>query len=61
MKAPQHAVITGASAGIGRATALYFAKKGTKVTLIARSEEGLKSAADEIKPFGGQVHCKLEL
>lgn len=46
-------VITGASAGVGRAAALAFAKKGDRVGLIARSMEGLKDAGDEIAAAGG--------
>ncbi len=46
-------VITGASAGVGRAAALAFAKQGDRVGLIARSMDGLKSASDEIAAAGG--------
>ncbi|HLI18928.1 MAG TPA: SDR family oxidoreductase [Rhodanobacteraceae bacterium] len=49
----QVVVITGASAGVGRATALAFAREGAKVALIARGEEGLQSARDEIENAGG--------
>ena len=41
-------VVTGASAGVGRATARAFAQRGYRVALIARGEEGLQVAADEI-------------
>src|SRR4029079_965068 len=37
-------VITGASAGIGRATAQAFAKRGAKIALIARGRGGLEAA-----------------
>ncbi len=41
-------IITGASSGIGEATALLLAKHGAKVTLAARRESRLKSLADKI-------------
>lgn len=41
-------VVTGASAGIGRHTALAFAEHGAKVVLVARREEKLNAVADEI-------------
>ena len=40
--------ITGAASGIGKATALYFAKKGWNVGLFDINEEGLKEVANEI-------------
>ncbi|MES2137887.1 MAG: SDR family oxidoreductase [Pseudomonadota bacterium] len=46
-------VITGASAGIGRATACEFAKRGCSVALLARGQEGLKAAAREVEQLGG--------
>lgn len=48
-------VITGASAGVGRATALAFAKAGARVALIARGEEGLQSAQRDIELAGGEA------
>ncbi|EOE7356153.1 TPA: SDR family oxidoreductase [Enterobacter hormaechei] len=48
-------VITGASAGIGEATAKLLASKGAKVVLGARREEKLKRIEDEIKQAGGQA------
>ncbi|HEX6357625.1 SDR family oxidoreductase [Actinophytocola sp.] len=41
-------VVTGASAGVGRAVARMFAERGDRVALIARGEAGLASAAEEI-------------
>ena len=46
-------VVTGASGGIGRATARAFAARGDTVALLARGEGGLKAAGDEIRAAGG--------
>lgn len=46
-------IITGASSGIGRATALRLAKCGAKVVLLARREDELKIVAREIAEEGG--------
>jgi NAD(P)-dependent dehydrogenase (short-subunit alcohol dehydrogenase family) len=55
-------VITGATAGVGRATALAFAKRGAKVGLIARGEEGLESTRREIELAGGEaVVCSADV
>jgi len=48
-------VVTGASAGVGRATAQAFAKRGDTVALLARGEDGLAGAAEEVKSFGGRA------
>ncbi|SJM29868.1 SDR family oxidoreductase [Mesorhizobium delmotii] len=48
-------IITGASSGIGEATAKLLASKGAKVVLGARREEKLKQIADEIGKVGGQA------
>jgi NADP-dependent 3-hydroxy acid dehydrogenase YdfG len=53
MTAPQVVVITGASAGIGRATARQFGAKGARVGLLARGQAGLHAAAEEIDNAGG--------
>lgn len=44
-------VITGASSGIGRATALEFAREGAKTVLVSRSREKLERVAEEIRRF----------
>ncbi|NQY80787.1 MAG: SDR family oxidoreductase [Candidatus Caenarcaniphilales bacterium] len=48
-------VITGASSGLGEATARYLATLGAKVTLGARREEKLKAIANDIKANGGEA------
>ena len=48
-------VITGASAGIGRATALAFARRGSRVALLARGTEGLEGARKDVEAQGGQA------
>jgi NADP-dependent 3-hydroxy acid dehydrogenase YdfG len=48
-------IITGASSGIGEATAKLLASKGAKVVLGARRENQLKQLVDEIKSAGGQA------
>jgi NAD(P)-dependent dehydrogenase (short-subunit alcohol dehydrogenase family) len=48
-------VITGASAGVGRATARRFAAAGDHVALLARGEEGLAAAAHEVEAAGGRA------
>ncbi|MFH7340232.1 SDR family oxidoreductase [Streptomyces sp. KHY 26] len=47
-------VITGASAGIGRATARRYGRRGANVVLVARGEGGLRAAADEVTALGGR-------
>jgi NADP-dependent 3-hydroxy acid dehydrogenase YdfG len=48
-------VITGASAGVGRATALAFARRGWNVGLLARDPTGLESAGNEVDQAGGHA------
>jgi short-subunit dehydrogenase len=47
--------ITGASAGVGRATVRAFAQQGWSVGLLARGEDGLLAAASEAKQLGGRA------
>ena len=51
----QVVVVVGASSGIGRETALQFARRGAKVVVSARSESGLASLVDEIKCESGEA------
>jgi short-subunit dehydrogenase len=46
-------VVTGASAGLGRAIACQFAKRGAQVALLARGKAGLEAAAKEVEDAGG--------
>jgi NAD(P)-dependent dehydrogenase (short-subunit alcohol dehydrogenase family) len=48
-------VITGASAGLGRATARLFGERGAWVGLVARGVEGLEAARREIEEAGGRA------
>ena len=45
--------ITGASAGVGRATVRSFAERGATIGLLARGEDGLKAARREVEAAGG--------
>ncbi|HEX4224114.1 MAG TPA: SDR family oxidoreductase, partial [Pseudonocardiaceae bacterium] len=46
-------VVTGASGGIGRATAIAFGRRGAQVALLARGESGLDAAAADVREAGG--------
>jgi NAD(P)-dependent dehydrogenase (short-subunit alcohol dehydrogenase family) len=48
-------VVTGASAGVGRAVARAFGKRKAKVGLIARGVDGLEAAKREIESYGGEA------
>ena len=48
-------VVTGASAGVGRAIAREFARHGAKVGLLARSQDGLDGAARDVERLGGRA------
>ncbi|MGN6268536.1 MAG: SDR family oxidoreductase [Sphingomonas sp.] len=52
---PPVVVITGASAGVGRAVVREFARDKAKIALIARGLDGLKGAAEEVRAAGGEA------
>ncbi|NDL55891.1 SDR family oxidoreductase [Phytoactinopolyspora mesophila] len=52
---PKTVVVTGASAGIGRATAHLFGARGDRVALLARGRGGLRAAADDVVAAGGKA------
>jgi NAD(P)-dependent dehydrogenase (short-subunit alcohol dehydrogenase family) len=49
------AVVTGASAGIGRAVAREFARHGWRVALLARGTDGLEGARSDVERLGGEA------
>ncbi len=55
MDKPQTVVITGASAGVGRAAARAFAKEGARIGLIARGKERLEETRKEVDKIGGKA------
>ena len=48
-------VITGASAGVGRAAAREFARRGARIGLLARGRDRLRAAAEEVEQLGGEA------
>lgn len=52
---PEVVVVTGASAGAGRATVREFARRGAWIGLIARGEDGLEGARREVEQLGGRA------
>jgi NAD(P)-dependent dehydrogenase (short-subunit alcohol dehydrogenase family) len=48
-------VVTGASAGVGRATVRAFARRGARIGLIARGQAGLEGARHDVEQAGGQA------
>jgi NAD(P)-dependent dehydrogenase (short-subunit alcohol dehydrogenase family) len=55
MSKPEVVVITGASAGVGRATARAFARQGAHIGLLARGRDGMEAARREIEAAGGRA------
>ena len=55
MRTAEVVVITGASAGVGRATAHAFAKRGAQIGLLARGRAGLEGARREVEAAGGKA------
>ena len=52
-----HVIITGASSGIGRASAIAVAERGATVFALARNAEALDDLVAEIRAAGGQAHA----
>jgi short-subunit dehydrogenase len=52
---PEVVVVTGASAGVGRAIVQAFARRGAHIGLLARGHEGLEGARREVEEFGGKA------
>jgi short-subunit dehydrogenase len=50
------ALITGASSGIGKATALAFAQAGINLALVSRSQNKLEALAEDVKQFGVEAN-----
>ncbi|MGG5823596.1 SDR family oxidoreductase [Falsiroseomonas sp. HW251] len=48
-------VVTGASAGVGRATAIAFARRGYRVALLARGQAGLAGARHDVEAAGSEA------
>ena len=54
-KTPEVVVITGASAGVGRATVCAFARRGAHIGLVARGRAGLEGAKADVERLGGKA------
>jgi NAD(P)-dependent dehydrogenase (short-subunit alcohol dehydrogenase family) len=52
---PEVVVVTGASAGVGRATVRAFARQGAHIGLLARGSDGLEAARAEVEAAGGKA------
>ena len=55
MSAAEVVMITGASAGVGRATAIAFARRGARIGLLARGRAGLEGAKQDVEAAGGEA------
>ena len=53
----RNVIITGASSGIGRASAIAVAERGGRVFALARSADALDELVTEIRQFGGEAHA----
>ena len=54
-RTPKVVVITGASAGVGRAAAREFARHGARIALLARGTDGLTAARSEVEDLGSEA------
>jgi NAD(P)-dependent dehydrogenase (short-subunit alcohol dehydrogenase family) len=62
MTQPQVVMVTGASAGVGRATAIAFARRGARVGLLARGRAGLEGAQHDVEAAGGEaIVCQADV
>lgn len=52
---PEVVVVTGASAGLGRAIVQRFAREGAHIGLLARGRDGLEGAREEVEELGGKA------
>ncbi|MGH7483157.1 MAG: SDR family NAD(P)-dependent oxidoreductase, partial [Longimicrobiales bacterium] len=48
-------VITGATSGVGRATARAFARQGARIALLARGTDGLEATRRDVESLGGEA------
>ncbi len=55
MGGSQVVVVTGASAGVGRATVRAFAEQGARLGLVARGQDGLEAARKEVAAAGSRA------
>src|SRR3569623_1958171 len=61
-RANEVVVTTGASAGVGRATARAFARRGARIGLIARDADALRTTCREVESLGGEaVPCVADV
>ncbi len=59
---PEVVVVTGASAGVGRAVVRRFAQERSRIVLVARGIEGLEGARDDVEKLGGQaIICRGDI
>src|SRR5207237_7269343 len=54
-RTPEVVVVTGASAGVGRAIARAFARRGAYLGSVARGHEGLEGARRDVEELGGKA------